>query len=45
MQHVHELEARGLLTWRYGRAVVRDLPGLQALGSSQPVTPVTPPVR
>jgi len=45
MQHVHELEARGLLTWRYGRAVVRNLPGLQALGSSQPVTPVTPPVR
>jgi CRP-like cAMP-binding protein len=45
MQLVHDLEARGLLTWRYGRAVVRDLLGLQALGSSQPVTPDTPPAR
>ncbi len=45
MQLVHELEARGLLTWRYGRAVVRDLPGLQARGSNQTVTLVTPPAR
>jgi CRP/FNR family transcriptional regulator, cyclic AMP receptor protein len=43
MQLVHDLEARGLVAWRYGRAVVRDLPGLQALGSNQPVTPGTPP--
>jgi CRP-like cAMP-binding protein len=45
MQLVHDLEARGLLAWRYGRAVVRDLPGLQALGSNQSVTPGTPPAR
>jgi len=45
MQLVHDLEARGLLVWRYGRAVVRDLPGLQALGSNQPVMPGTPPAR
>jgi len=45
MQLVHELEARGLLVWRYGRAVVRDLPGLQALGSNQAVTLGAPPAR
>jgi len=45
MQLVHYLEARGLVAWRYGRAVIRDLPGLQALGTNQPTTPDTPPVR
>ena len=45
MQLVHDLEARGLVAWRYGRAVVRDLPGLQELGSNQPLTPATPPSR
>ena len=45
MQLVHDLEARGLVDWRYGRAVVRDLQGLQALGSSPPVTPGAPPSR
>jgi CRP/FNR family transcriptional regulator, cyclic AMP receptor protein len=45
MQLVHDLEARGLVAWRYGRAVVRDLPGLQALGSNQLATPGTPPAR
>jgi CRP-like cAMP-binding protein len=45
MQLVHDLEARGLLTWRYGRAVVRDLQGLQALGSNPTVTPGTPSAR
>jgi CRP-like cAMP-binding protein len=45
MQLVHDLEARGLLTWRYGRAVVRDLQGLQALGSNQPLTPGKAPAR
>ena len=44
MQLVHALEARGLVAWRYGRAVVRDLPGLQALGS-KPTTTGTPPSR
>jgi CRP/FNR family transcriptional regulator, cyclic AMP receptor protein len=45
MQLVHDLEARGLLTWRYGRAVVRDLQGLHALGSNPTVTPGTPSAR
>jgi CRP-like cAMP-binding protein len=45
MQHVHDLEARGLLDWRYGRAVLRDLPGLQALASNPPATPVAPTER
>ena len=38
MQLVHDLEARGLLSWRYGRAVVRDLAGLEALGSMRRAT-------
>lgn len=45
MQLVHDLEARGLLSWRYGRAVVRDLPGLQALGSKRLPMPGAPPAR
>ena len=45
MQLVHDLEARGLLAWRYGRAVVLDLRGLQALGSNPPRTLGTPPSR
>jgi CRP-like cAMP-binding protein len=45
MQLVHELEARGLVAWRYGRAVVRDLPALQALGSNPPVALRAPPAR
>lgn len=35
MQLVHDLEARGLIAWHYGRAVVLDMAGLQALGSKQ----------
>lgn len=45
MQLVHDLEARGLLVWRYGRAVVRDLPGLQALGSRRLAMQAAPPAR
>lgn len=45
MQLVHDLEARGLLAWRYGRAVVRDLPGLQALGSQAQEMPAAATVR
>jgi len=45
MQLVHDLEARGLLVWRYGRAVVRDLQGLRALSSNPTVTPGTPSAR
>jgi CRP-like cAMP-binding protein len=45
MQLVHDLEARGLVAWRYGRAVVRDLPGLQALGSQPHEIPAAPPAR
>jgi hypothetical protein len=43
IQLVHDMEARGLVAWRYGRAVMRDLPGFQALGSNQPATQGTPP--
>jgi CRP-like cAMP-binding protein len=39
MQQVHDLKARGLVSWRYGRAVVLDMAGLEALGSKQPPMP------
>lgn len=33
MLHLHNMEASGLISWRYGRATVRDMDALQSLAS------------
>lgn len=39
MQHLNDLVASGLVAWRYGRATLLDVPGLQALAAEPPDGP------
>ncbi len=38
MLHLHDMQERGLISWRYGRATLLDMAGLQALAASQGAT-------